>query len=532
MSIVILKAHAKKIGCKKLYRRLQARKFEDLPSEVLSHLKKLGKLAFMGVVYQEVIFNELPTDCEHFGFLNASPELHIRADPVLSYYFLHRSFQEFFTAFYISQLTPSEQVEIFNEHFEKREGVYYQFGNDAFIEVWKFLAGLSSFKGIGWDLVESQSSTQQLVSYLYEAQDLGAPDSVFMGMDEHSVFNPTTLFDCYAVGWCIGARTCKLGIAFSSMESGAEAFVTGVTSECATHEPCGIVSGMLFFNTPNFKEEDVCHLSKLPLSLWQKMSWLDVSNCQLNATAVDKLADLAVHMVSLARLAIRSNHVGEGGLVKLFTILSMHGRLEKVHLGDNCIGCADVEAMARLIKADGGCLKKLTIKGERNMTPDCQRALIESIFSPSSIEVLCIHSVKVFHAAGAIALLENNHNLTGITAVCIGKALALILCSLEDNRCVEALKIDCTQAEVPALRKLLSKNSCLQKLKIKLPPKYTDDIRRKTCLDIVNALQQNSTVKEFGLYLADKKLFTQTELDAMDSRVTLHEHTDKDFAIE
>ena len=170
---------------------------EDLPSDIRSHLLKLGKMAFDGVVNEEVIFNELPTECEHFGLINASPELH-STRPAMSYNFIHRSIQELFTAFHISQLPPSEQKEIYQKYLY----CYYVKSSDVrFKEVWRFVAGLTGFKDIGWEEVKSRSSTKELISYLYEAQDVAACDSV-LGEGEQDFIASSLSLPCSRLVHC------------------------------------------------------------------------------------------------------------------------------------------------------------------------------------------------------------------------------------------------------------------------------------------------------------------------------------------
>ena len=322
---------------------LQLTKLQDLPSDILSHFLKLGEMAFKGTINEEVIFNEFPNDCEHFGFLNASPELYARR-PALSYNFLHKSIQELFTAFHISQLLPNEQKKIFHKYMYK--------------EVWRFVAGLTGFKDIGWEEVKSECS-QELVSYLYEAQDVAACDSVLGEIDDG--FSAQSLFDCYAAGWCIAASECRLKLEFTHMGSGAEvceAFSSGVKSQQVVR---GSVAELCLYDTP-IKEEDVVHLMELPSSIWHKTNELDVSLCELDASAMERVAEIVlIHMVSLKHLVIRHNNLGEGDLVNTFNTLSKHECLEMLSIGGDPIGRTDVEALARLIRPDSGRLKELDI---------------------------------------------------------------------------------------------------------------------------------------------------------------------------
>ena len=444
MIFVFLIRYLKANGEDELAAKLPTR-LEDLPSDIRSHLLKLGKMAFDGVVNEEVIFNELPTECEHFGLINASPELHsIR--PAMSYNFLHRSIQELFTAFHISQLPPSEQKEFFQQYKPNKCSIV-RIEDDRFKEVWRFVAGLTGFKDIGWEEVKSRSSTKELVSYLYEAQDVAACDSV-LGEGE-MVFTASSLSDCHAAGWCIAASECRLRLSFGFMGSGAEvceAFASGVKSR---NEVRGSVSRLQLSYT-NIEEEGLVHLMELPSSIWHKTSSLDVYRCGLNASAMAKVADFVrIHMNSLKELDIRGNAVGEGGLVKLFHTLSQHGCLERLTIGHNSMGCTDMKALAQVIRPDSGRLKELTIDDRfpilprrYTMSPECQTLLVETVLLPSSLDTLELYCVDVSSACDSFALLADNPNLTSITAENIGPALPSLLKGLEGNKSVKTFRVD------------------------------------------------------------------------------------------
>ena len=550
MIFVFLIRYLKANGEDELAAKLPTR-LEDLPSDIRSHLLKLGKMAFDGVVNEQVIFNKFPTECEHFGLINASPELHI-SRPATSYNFLHRSIQELFTAFHISQLPPSEQKEIFNQ---------YKLRNDRFKEVWRFVAGLTCFKDIGWEEVKSRSSTEELVSYLYEAQDVAACDSV-LGEGEKN-FPASSLSDCHAAGWCIAASECRLRLYFRAMGSGAEvceAFASGVKSR---KEVRGSVSRLLLTGTI-IDEQGVVHLMELPSSIWHKTSLLDVSRCELNACAMAKVADFVqIHMGSLKELDICGNKVGECGLVKLFHTLLQHGCLESLTIGNNSMGCADVKALAQVIRPDSGRLKALAIdertllrietdlytkmspQSTNSMSPECQTLLVETVLQPSSLDTLRLDHVDVSSACDSFALLADNPNLTSITVENIGPALPSLLKGLEGNKSVKKFQVDSLKiAECAALGKMLIVNTCLKALEVSFSDLYNiiyssdwdfsmrrdeeRERRRKACLNIIDALQTNNTLKRLELHVhtlwttSAGTLFTQTEKDKMDSRVILH----------
>ena len=401
--------------------------------------------------------------------------------------------------------------------------------DDRFMEVWRFVAGLTGFKGIGWEEVKLRSSTEELVSYMYEAQDVAACDSV-LGEGEQD-FTVSSLSDCHAAGWCIAARECRLRLWLLSMGSGAEvceAFASGVKSR---KEVCGSVSRLDCRET-HIEEEGVVHLMELPSSVWLKTSEFCVSQCELNASAMAKVADFVqIHMDSLKVLDVHDNEAGEGGLVKLFNTLSKHGCLERLTIGDNSMGCADVKALARIIRPHGGHLKELTIdednvRHKQNMAPECQTMLVETVLQPSSLHALELRHVNVSSACDSFALLADNTNLTSITVGDIGPALPSLLKALEGNKSVKSLNVGCN-AECAGLVKMLSINTYLEVLTVPLEILMSSGVEErehchKACLDIINALQTNNTLKRLELDggVPDASfLFTQTEIDEMDSRV-------------
>ena len=80
-------------------------KFEDLPSDLHEQFLHLSQIAFDGILYEEIIFHNLPPGLVHFGFLDAVPALY--GGGRVSYNFLHLTLQEFFAAYHISHLGSS-----------------------------------------------------------------------------------------------------------------------------------------------------------------------------------------------------------------------------------------------------------------------------------------------------------------------------------------------------------------------------------------------------------------------------------------
>ena len=160
---------------------------KDIPEPLHAQLVCLGQLAFEGRVKEQVIFNRLPEGCSELGLLNSCTELYGRKRK--TYNFFHLTLQEYFGAFYISQLPGDRQQKLFAEH-----------GRLSHLNmVWRFLSGLTQMKAIGWEVFKSRDvavlgndygyTTRQngkevyvrpsVVQCLYEAQDADSLTKVF-----------------------------------------------------------------------------------------------------------------------------------------------------------------------------------------------------------------------------------------------------------------------------------------------------------------------------------------------------------------
>ena len=181
--------------------------FESLPDNLYQQFLNLSRVAFEGVRDQQVIFysKALPSEFNHFGFLDAVSTLYGGGD--ISYNFLHLTLQEFFAAYYISQL-PDSGVSLFEDYGE----------NERWNVVWRFVAGLTEFKFFEGHEFSSAFSkypskrTRELkiffIHCLFEAQKVLDFESTFR-MKSCSISMPTSPFDQYAVGYCIANCSSK-----------------------------------------------------------------------------------------------------------------------------------------------------------------------------------------------------------------------------------------------------------------------------------------------------------------------------------
>ena len=536
MFLVILERHLREKG-DELADQLPS-DLASLRPDIKDQLVRLGEMAFNAEVEQKLIFDDLPPGFEHFGFLTAL------SDPLsgklLSHNFLHKTVQEFSGAFYFSQLPANEQKRIF-EKYCKLEHLNV---------VWRFVAGLTSFKGIGWEAIMSSGKCRGeygglspfLVQCFYEAQDASACDSV-LGTSEvefSSIVAYLALSDVFAAGWCVAASRCKWKLVLPHAGGEVcEMLVAGLKSRPVVS---GTISELNLCNNP-IKQEGVAHLKELLHSISQNISQLSLSFCQLNASALDHLADVAPNMFKLEELDIGFNPVGDGGAVKLLHALSHLNNLRELDIARTSLGCADMEALAKLVSTDSAHLKNLNI-GDEHMSPECTERMMNVVLSSPSLEqstIYHLNSPSAFELSATsptlriLTLFHCSSSHTNMALPCLTKAL-------QTNTSLTMLRVDYTlppeQPPMAALAsdklfgqhsdtaksvntepfaELLKVNRTLKQLDFFSSPRML--FSRSGILSLSIALQHNNTLQRLVLPGECKGYFSQHELDSMDRRL-------------
>ena len=171
-----------------------AEKFEDLPPDLYQQFIHLSEMAFEGVKNEDVILHAIPSDLTHFGFLDAVPALY--GGGGVSYNFLHLTVQEFFAAYYISNLSRSG-LEVFQKHGK----------NQQWNMVWRFVAGLTKFRDYDGHIdkhvfIQDGELSLFLFQCLFEAQTMEHFSATLTSLSGRAIVNarsPTSL-DAYALG--------------------------------------------------------------------------------------------------------------------------------------------------------------------------------------------------------------------------------------------------------------------------------------------------------------------------------------------
>ena len=385
---------------------------KDIPEPLHTQLVCLGKLAFEGRVKEQIIFNQLPEGCSELGLLNSCTELYGRKRK--TYNFFHLTLQEYFGAFYVSQLRGFRQQELFAEYGRL----------DHLNMIWRFLSGLTQMKATGWEVFKSRDVaicsvygyiTKQngenvhvyvkpsVVQCLYEAQDADSCTKVFgQSSVTYEGFDCSTPFDAYAVGYCVSAcrnsNAWKVTLTWNWLGPElVEMFVCGLKSEVDCDS--GFVE-KLDLSTNPIKDEGIVHLNQMPLQNLQRIKVIELHNCELTQTGFDTLADLIPHLPSLTELNISHNPGGNGSIVKLLKALGVHTTIEELNMRNTGIGNLDVNALSEVVKPSGS-LKYLNVGSYHDrfcteFSPETWQLLVRTVLSPSSLTRLKLHVHKSF----------------------------------------------------------------------------------------------------------------------------------------
>ena len=472
----------------------------DIPEPLHAQLVCLGQLAFEGRMKEQIMFNQLPEGCSELGLLNSCTELYGRKRK--TYNFFHLTLQEYFGAFYISQLPGDRQQKLFAEH-----------GRLSHLNmVWRFLSGLTQMKAIGWEVFKSRDvavlgndygyTTRQngkevyvrpsVVQCLYEAQDADSLTKVFGQSSVSYVgLSATTPFDTYAVGYCVSA--CKnsnawyvdLGFNHLGPEL-VEMFVCGMKPfDCGS----GFVERLNLSGNPI--NEGIVHLTKMPHQSLQCIKKIRLCCCELTQTGFDTLADLIPLLPSLTELAISENPGGNGSIVKLLKALGGHTTIKDLDMRDIGIGDLDVNALSEVVKPSGS-LKHLIVGSFGESSPETWPLLVRTVLSPSSLTHLSLNVHKSFSPLEHIETISDSLSYLKIHSM-----------KFDGHEVYTAAPS--ARPTSTALANVLKSNTTLKHLRLLIP------LKMEEVLEIVESLNQNSSL------ILKEEHFSETERNALEN---------------
>ena len=444
------------------YPSVIAEKFEDLPPDLYQQFLHLSAMAFEGVENKDVILHAIPSDLTHFGFLDAVPALY--GGGGVSYNFLHLTVQEFFAAYYISNLSRGG-LEVFQKHGK----------NQQWNMVWRFVAGLTKFRDYDGHIdkhvfIQDGEFSLFLFQCLFEAQTMEHFSATLKSLSGRAIviaWFPTSL-DAYALGYCIA--TFPMRVSWDVLLNGNvhHSFTCGLQ----TNTPSVGVIEMLAISNCQVR------FTELKSNPIYQVNQLLLLNCQLTNADMVLLSELISQLTCLRGLSIQKNHVTDGQQEGLLKVLHQLHHSNVIHLDIANIGLGELlnsphdysSAIKRLIDPSSGKLHWLVV-GENDDSVD--NALVDLLSARSSLkdldlQISCL-SLHVEH-------LKNNTQL-----------LTLRLFSLDMS------------SQVPYLVDIISHNKIIRDVTLRkflLLEQNIDAVR-----PLVNAIHGNRTLKRIKLYI-------------------------------
>ena len=429
--------------------------FSDIPEKYQDDFLNLCKVAFEGFKNNEVIFHSLPKNFIHFGFLNTMSALFGSG---ISHNFLHLTFQEFLTAYYISQLP--HRLDVFKQ--------YYCLVGWHVVLI--FVSGLTHFRGIKeYDSIrrfpsfdeECVQVNELLINCIFEAQ--------VPSFDYNSFFKTTKLIlasidiesplNGYALGHCIANSAPNTGWSLILSGGSLDSLMWGLNS---TKNNCsGIIAELNFTFFCSFSMEI---FKQCPISILENIRVL-----RIMYRSVNNVADI-VHLEDVIPLCKKLNSLvlnGEKINTRLLNQLC-NSNVSNLELCPFEVSSSLTSqhpdffaAMAKLIHPSSGKLRSLTLDfTDSNINYDLKE-FYDLLFASSSLHKLNI----------GLKRLETNFSCpTGET--------------IYRDACIQSLV------------SMLPHNSVLQCLRLSYfyEPDEVDILRV-----IITAIQENTVLKELIL---------------------------------
>ena len=404
-----------------------------MPDIVQKQMKDIAKVAFEGVTKQSIVFYDLLPDFEHMDLMNKCETLvRFGMRKRSSFNFLHLTLQEFLAAFHISMLPSEEKIKLLNDHHS----------HPHFTHIWHFLAGLTSFEDIGWEVFadtmrvsrcgsEMKMCNSLLANCLYEAQNPLVCSQVYPD-GNRVVYSPmsATQYDYYTLGYCIANSSCKWKLC-SIGGDGLSMLAEGIRS--TPGKPKGTIELIKL----SYNGEQIKDLAQLPDCITKRITELNLSNSDVTNSACTTLAMFIPNLPNLERLDLGDNPFTEGGANSLLLALSTLPNLYFLDLLHASLDVDDVKMLGTLIHP-GGTLKNLVV-GSTTMSMSAKEEMVEVILRDSNLRSLSIMNLDLAQFGSSLRKkLEMNKTLQKLMlwdrSFCIEGCIEV----------VRALEINCT----------------------------------------------------------------------------------------
>ena len=316
---------------------------EDLPPDVHQQLLALSKLAWEGIMKQQLTFSSADIGGVTLGLMESVKELYRGQDAELSYHFIHLTLQEFLAAYRITQLPLHTQQQLIREHVKVGH----------LSVVMKFYFGLSKFNTFTSEMIQEHISDYESAAayhWMYESGDTEAVSNLLAFCESIKVFSSHgwSPLDYFVVGHSMAYSQNKweLDFSYSYMgNEGIEMFSKGLMKMRAITWKGEVTSA-------DFSDCDIHsieHFLNIPHPILQKFIKMDLGN---NKRDVISSTLLSHALTSLRTLILDSCGITSEGAVQLSAGLAVNKSLTRLELWRNPIGDIGAACIGNTIKTN------------------------------------------------------------------------------------------------------------------------------------------------------------------------------------
>ena len=493
--------------------------FEDLPQTVYTKFYEVCKLAYTGTVgckeQVQLIYRKcnMPSGFDDLGLMDSAIELYETRPEATSYNFLHLTFQEFFAALHISNLSPEEQVEHFKRDEEGRLKV-----------VLRFVAGINKLNCFSIEVIANFFKTPcthkgSLIScdaevgidhiqWLFEAQSddvikdvLGQKTIRFYQSSDTGMLP----LDYYSLGYCVSHSQCQWVLGLGKMEIGKTEVKMLVAGAGTRSEPRGRVVGLGGgFNGDDF-ETDVSFIMSTNCLNMLFTSWRDILHLHQLSLSLPESCD-RIEWPDLS--ALRVLHLGISGetelkLNTLLPSLSLESLTIASAAKDSGLVYEDCVAIGGHVISTTSLKKLFIVEGIRDEKG--METITAALASNKSLplERLELECVCIFTATAEESLAQFITNTTTLKHLSIVRCtlsahmLLVLARAIRHNSTLTQLDLShssISDAGAVALAQALRHNSTLTQLDLSI-----NSISAAGVVTLTQALHHNSTLIELNL---------------------------------
>ena len=463
---------------------------QDLTQLYHAELKHLGGIALNGLLNDEMYFEQGAfQNCTsnltpEFGFLSVQPGRSKRR-PSLWYGFLHKSFQEFFAAFYLCCQLVDEEISPDSLAADTR---YF----NEFEEVLIFTCGLLARRCEAKALALMGSITSQ-INHLHLVNP-GKSDYFFwVAFDCINECEKTQDTFAKELAHSLGSllQIHRLCCPQRICDSGAAVLAdTLETNSTLTH---------LYLVKSAIGESGAVALAKA-MEKNSTLTELDLSFNEIGDSGAAALAKAMEQNSTLTHLALLNNKIGVPGATSLAQAVEKNSTLTKLYLSNNKIGDSGAAALAKAVERNST-LTELVLS-YNTISDSGAVAVAKAMETNSTLKkvVLSNNKISVPGAAALAKAVETNSTLTKLDLSFNGigdSGAAALAKAMERNLTLEQLVLSNNKIGVPgatSLAKAVELNSTLINLSLS-----NNEIGDSGATALAKAVEMNSTLAELVL---------------------------------